>query len=46
MFGLRLATFVKKDKRSRRTFQKDVIAEQVKKVLEAEDQKLILMVRS
>lgn len=51
MFGLRLATIrgsfakIRRDKRLRRNSQRDIITEQVKKVLETEDQRLILMVR-
>lgn len=45
MFGLRLATIVKRDRRVRKMPQRDVVAEQVKKVLEDSDQRLILMVR-
>ena len=45
MFGSRLISLGKKEKRLRRSFQKDDIGEQVKKVLTDTDQKLILMVR-
>ncbi len=45
MFGVRLAGVIKKDKKIRRIARNDVISEQVRKVLETEDQKLILMVR-
>lgn len=45
MFGARLATIIKRDKKNRRIARSDVISEQVKKVLEDSDQKLILMVR-
>lgn len=46
MFGSRLITFnLGKSKKLRRMPKKDAIVEQVKKVLEDTDQKLILMAR-
>lgn len=45
MFAQRSLTNLKKEKRDRGQ-RKDLMAEQVKKVLQTSDQKLILMVRS
>ena len=44
MFATRWVTFFKKDRKAR-IRRMDVVAEQVKKVLQEADQKLILMVR-
>lgn len=47
MFGLRLSTltFSRQKRSARRLAKKDIIVEQVKKVLGDTDQKLILMAR-
>lgn len=45
MFGSRINLFLRSERRTKRAVKRDIVVEQVKKVLEDADQKLILMAR-